>query len=94
MIGLIGLCAFAGGKTETEPIKEAGGKYGGVLRVIDFYKIANLGYPARSQHAAHYDAMMVPLAVDAGLGELSRMGYLISKEFGPRIHRPILRPAE
>jgi reductive dehalogenase len=29
--------------------------------------------------------MMVPLAVDAGLGELSRMGYLITKEYGPRV---------
>jgi reductive dehalogenase len=25
------------------------------------------------------------VAVDAGLGELSRMGYLLTKEFGPRI---------
>lgn len=47
--------------------------------------IANLGYSAKAHHAGHYDAMMVPLAVDAGLGELGRMGYLISKEFGPRI---------
>jgi reductive dehalogenase len=28
---------------------------------------------------------MVPLAVDAGLGESSRMGYLITGELGPRI---------
>jgi epoxyqueuosine reductase QueG len=28
---------------------------------------------------------MVPLAVDAGLGELGRLGYLITKEFGPRV---------
>ncbi len=47
--------------------------------------IANLGYPAHVNQMAHYDAMMVPLAVDAGLGELSRMGYLITKEYGPRV---------
>ncbi|MFC1863220.1 reductive dehalogenase, partial [Thermodesulfobacteriota bacterium] len=47
--------------------------------------IAKLGYSARANFGAHYDALMVPLAVDAGLGELSRMGYLISKEYGPRI---------
>ncbi len=47
--------------------------------------IANMGYSARANQVAHYDALMVPLAVDAGLGELSRMGYLISKEYGPRI---------
>jgi reductive dehalogenase len=47
--------------------------------------IANLGYSATANHLRHYDGLMVPLAVDAGLGELSRMGYLITKEFGPRI---------
>lgn len=47
--------------------------------------IANLGYSATANHLRHYDALMVPLAVDAGLGELSRMGYLITKEFGPRV---------
>lgn len=47
--------------------------------------IANLGYSATANHLRHYDSLMVPLAVDAGLGELSRMGYLITKEFGPRV---------
>lgn len=47
--------------------------------------IANLGYPATANHLRHYDGLLVPLAVDAGLGELSRMGFLITKEFGPRL---------
>ena len=47
--------------------------------------IANLGYSATANHFMHYEANMVPLAIDAGLGELSRMGYLITKEFGPRV---------
>ncbi|MBW2303993.1 MAG: reductive dehalogenase [Deltaproteobacteria bacterium] len=47
--------------------------------------IANLGYSATANHFRHYEALMVPLAVDAGLGELSRMGYLVTKEFGPRV---------
>jgi len=47
--------------------------------------IANMGYSATAHHLRHYEVMLVPLAVDAGLGELSRMGYLISKEYGPRI---------
>ncbi len=47
--------------------------------------IANLGYSATANHFRHYEALMVPLAVDAGLGELSRMGYLITKDFGPRV---------
>jgi reductive dehalogenase len=47
--------------------------------------IANLGYSATANHLAHYESAMVPLAVDAGLGECARMGYVITKEFGPRI---------
>jgi len=47
--------------------------------------LANMGYSATAHHLRHYEVMLVPLAVDAGLGELSRMGYLISKEFGPRM---------
>ena len=47
--------------------------------------ISNLGYPSSANHLRHYEALMVPLAVDAGLGELSRMGYMITKELGPRV---------
>jgi len=47
--------------------------------------VANLGYPATASHLRHYDAMLVPLAVDAGLGELGRLGYLMTKAFGPRV---------
>ena len=44
-----------------------------------------MGYRARAQHFVHYDHLMVPLAVDAGLGELGRQGYLISPTFGCRV---------
>ncbi len=46
--------------------------------------LANLGYSATANHLSHYDCLMVPLAVDAGLGEMGRLGYLMTKEFGPR----------
>jgi reductive dehalogenase len=46
--------------------------------------IANLGYSATANHMGHYETLTVPLAVDAGLGECSRMGYIITKELGPR----------
>ena len=52
--------------------------------------IANLGYSATANHMRHYETMVVPLAVDAGLGECSRMGYLISKELGPRLRLSIV----
>jgi len=47
--------------------------------------IANLGYPATANHLRHYEAVLVPLAVDAGLGEVGRLGYLMTKQFGPRV---------
>jgi reductive dehalogenase len=46
---------------------------------------AGMGYRAAAQHSRHYDLNMVPLAIDAGLGELGRFGYLISHGFGPRV---------
>jgi len=47
--------------------------------------IANLGFSATTNHFRHYDALLVPLAVDAGLGETGRLGYLMTKDFGPRV---------
>jgi len=47
--------------------------------------IANLGYSATAEHFAYYNSLLVPMAVDAGLGELGRHGYLITKELGPRL---------
>ncbi|MCG8377748.1 MAG: hypothetical protein MI702_14820, partial [Chlorobiales bacterium] len=46
--------------------------------------ISYLGYSATAQHMRHFDLLTVPAAVDAGLGELGRHGYLITKEFGSR----------
>lgn len=47
--------------------------------------VANLGYSASAHHLRHYDMLMVPLAVDAGLGECGRLGYLMTRDFGPRV---------
>jgi reductive dehalogenase len=44
--------------------------------------IRALGYPARAHHLRNYGVLLVPVAVDAGLGELGRCGYLINKELG------------
>ena len=45
--------------------------------------IRGLGYKAIP--AGNDTALSVPLAIDAGLGELSRMGLLITPEYGPRV---------
>jgi len=47
--------------------------------------IANLGFAATANHSRHYDLLLVPAAVAAGLGEMGRFGYLITKELGPRV---------
>jgi len=45
--------------------------------------IRGLGYKAIPM--SNDTANSVPLAIDAGLGELSRMGLLITPEYGPRV---------
>ncbi len=44
--------------------------------------IRTLGYSAWAHHVGSYLVNCVPIAVDCGLGELSRAGFLITKEFG------------
>lgn len=44
--------------------------------------IRALGYPARAHHLRNYGVLAVPVAVDAGLGEIARCGYALTKELG------------
>ncbi|MBU0519864.1 reductive dehalogenase [bacterium] len=44
--------------------------------------IRSLGYAARAHHFRNYQVLSVPLAVEAGLGELARCGFLLTKEYG------------
>ncbi len=44
--------------------------------------IRRLGYAARAHHMANYRVLVVPVAVDCGLGELSRAGFLLTKAYG------------
>ncbi|MCU0722584.1 MAG: 4Fe-4S dicluster domain-containing protein, partial [Planctomycetes bacterium] len=43
------------------------------------------GFAAKAWYDAHYDAMLVPLAVQAGLGELGRNNILVADRFGARV---------
>jgi len=43
-----------------------------------------MGYRGEAEHNRHYNHLLVPLAIDAGLGELGRFGYLISDQVGAR----------
>ncbi len=47
--------------------------------------IRSLGYSARAHIDANYQTILPPIAADAGLGELGRIGILITKKFGPRV---------
>jgi len=44
-----------------------------------------MGYRGVAQNSRHYDIALPPLAVDAGLGEVGRLGYLIAPKFGARV---------
>ncbi|UCC66528.1 MAG: reductive dehalogenase, partial [Deltaproteobacteria bacterium] len=79
--------ALVRGAPHTPSVVESGVNYakGAYISTILANFIAQLGYPAVAHHFRHYDVVLVPVAVDAGLGELSRMGYLITAEFGPRV---------
>ncbi|MFQ6079805.1 MAG: hypothetical protein ACE5NJ_11835, partial [Thermodesulfobacteriota bacterium] len=75
------------GAPHTPSVVESGVNYakGAYISTILANFIAHLGYPAIAHHLRHYDLVLVPMAVDAGLGELGRFGYLITEEFGPRV---------
>jgi len=75
------------GAPHTPSVVESGVNYarGAYITTILANFIIHLGYPAIAHHLRHYNLVLVPLAVDAGLGELGRFGYLITEEFGPRV---------
>lgn len=68
-------------------IVETGKKYveAAKISIIVANFIRRLGYPARAHIAgSNYQAMLPPLAWLAGLGELGRLGILITSKYGPR----------
>jgi reductive dehalogenase len=47
--------------------------------------LAEMGYSSRAHNLRNYQVVLVPLAIDAGLAELGRAGYALSKKYGPRV---------
>lgn len=69
-------------------VVETGKKYVEAARIgiILASVIRKIGYPARAHIAgSNYQAILPPLAWKAGLGEIGRMGILITPAFGPRV---------
>jgi ferredoxin len=68
--------------------EEAACRYLQAARIsIDLARfIRSLGYPARAHISdSNYQIMLPPVAHDAGLGEIGRIGFLVSPRFGARI---------
>ncbi len=65
---------------------EVGYRYaqGAFISTVVSQWFKNMGYKGVAQHTRNYDVMLPPLAVDAGLGEVGRQGYMITPGEGPR----------
>ncbi len=52
--------------------------------------IRNLGWPAEAHIDANYQVICPLVAKDAGLGEIGRMGLLMTPELGPRVRLAVI----
>ena len=52
--------------------------------------ILQFGYRARAHNDGNYDVLCVPIAVEAGLGELGRMGIFMHKIHGPCVRLAVV----
>ncbi|MBN2416887.1 reductive dehalogenase [bacterium] len=64
-------------------------KVGNAALAVTSY-IRSLGYSARPHVDGNYRVLCPPVAVDAGLGELGRLGLLITPEYGPRVRLAVV----
>lgn len=64
-------------------------KVGNAAMAVASY-IRNMGYSARAHIDGNYRVLCTPTAVDAGLGELGRLGLLITPQFGPRVRLAVV----
>jgi len=71
----------------TPSVAESARNYGrgAYLSTVLAWWFTHMGYRGVAQHSRRYDIALPPLAVDAGLGEVGRLGYLMAPKFGPRI---------
>ena len=76
-----------GAGPHTPALVESSANYalGAYITTILGQWFGGLGYRAVAHHNRHYDLLLVPLAVEAGLGELGRHGYLVADRLGPRV---------
>jgi len=65
----------------TADVMSAYNKLATIATILAAY-IRSLGYPARAHVVSNYQVLCVPIAIDAGMGELGRHGIMMTKEFG------------
>jgi ferredoxin len=72
---------------EAPVVMESSRKYVhvGVVALTLAYLIRSLGYPARAHIDGNYRVIAPLVARDAGLGDIGRMGILITPHLGPRV---------
>jgi len=75
------------GAPHTPTVAESATGYarGAYLGTILARWFVHMGYRGIAENTRNYDLAMPPLAVDAGLGEIGRLGYLIAPRFGGRV---------
>lgn len=61
-----------------------------IIGMIMSYYIRSLGYDARNQMDGNYQVVAPLVAEDGGIGEIGRIGILVTKEFGPRVRLGIV----
>ncbi len=71
----------------TPTAAETGNQYanGSYISTVLAHWVAGMGYTGIAEHTGHYDVILPPLAVQAGLGEIGRNGYLITPNLGSRV---------
>ena len=75
------------GAPHTPTVAESAKGYakGAYLSTLLARWFAHMGYRGIAENTRRYDLALPPVAVDAGLGEVGRLGYLISSKFGARV---------
>jgi reductive dehalogenase len=65
-------------------------RVGGKVALFIADTIRNMGYPARAHYESWSQVLTLPVAIDAGLGEMGRNSILISDQFGTRLRISIV----
>ncbi len=75
------------GAPHTPTVAESAKGYakGAYLSTLLAHWFGHMGYRGIAEHTRRYDLALPPVAVDAGLGEIGRLGYLMAPEFGARV---------